>query len=469
MRAAAVVISDLHLGAPNSILNLMEWPQSEVGFCKHGEAARSVLIEGVREQLNGDDRIDRLVLNGDVIDLSHGSIKDGIRELGTFLRSFRDAFDIGECVLVIGNHDRQWWEWQCQYEGVIQHLVADQEESAESFYRRTTDTSGRSDAPVILNPLHEHVDFTLRVAYPDYQFVAGNSLIRCHHGHLFEDLYSVVYSALLQVLADYEDPDLRDRPLGNPIVGEEVKQIKKSGNHFAPVIRRTLGITSASARGDLEMLERVCAPFINLDWHLLGQNGLLRKSNEGDYLARAIFEWTSRKDPWKPDRVGQERKPMKNAYEMFLVLFGLGIADFYSAVPGGGERHPFSSGGIKNWIDKILALVAHEGPEVDRPDINDPTSMSRHRLRKLESLAPSIRRHAARFYSTIPHTYIVSHTHVPGDMIIEVPRDGAIAAMRTVNTGGWAVSAGMVPDAAFVLVEPDGHVPPPFLLQQRLA
>ena len=160
---------------------------------------------------------------------------------------------------------------------------------------------------------------------------------------------------------------------------------------------------------------------------------------------------------------------MKNAYEMFLVLFGLGIADYYSAVPGGGERHPFSSGGIKNWIDKILALVAHEGPEVDRPYINDPTSMSRHRLRKLESLAPSIRRHAARFYSTIPHTYIVSHTHVPGDMIIEVPRDGAIAAMRTVNTGGWAVSAGMVPDAAFVLVEPDGHVPPPFLLQQRLA
>ena len=474
MGAAAIVLSDLHLGAPNSVLNLTQWPHSEVDYCKHGNEARTVLIEGIDGALGVTKTIDRLVLNGDVVDLSHGEIADGIRELGTLLRLLNDAFTIKECILVFGNHDRQWWDWQCQYDGVIKHLLADEEDSAKTFYRRITDTSGRTDAEVILNPLHEQSGINMRVAYPDYEFVANGKRIRCHHGHLYELLYSIAYSALLRVLEDFEQPKRRDDEAtpGNPIKGKAVKRIEKAREQFAGPLKRTLQMTSSTQRGDLQVLEQICGAFINLDWAFLGQSGLLQKSTDGDMIGRAVFEYMERADAFAQEMNDMGEVVGDSPLQMFLTLFALGALDFMSPPPAGQSRHGFSSGGPKKLVDNLLAMFAPGGNKPPPVDWKDQPAISKYRQSRMDALIPAIHRHAARFYDPIPDAYIVGHTHVPAQANINVNGRN----MRTFNTGGWVTTPSPnsnqdtpPPDAAIVVVREDGNVDAPVLLQRRLA
>ena len=60
--SAAVILSDLHLGAPNSVLNLMKWPESEVAFCKHvGHVLAQALTLGIWAPLKVSWRCNRPV------------------------------------------------------------------------------------------------------------------------------------------------------------------------------------------------------------------------------------------------------------------------------------------------------------------------------------------------------------------------------------------------------------------------
>lgn len=164
MAVPALIISDLHLGAPHSALNLKQWNPSEVDGVLHGEAARDSLVAALKA-LAGDEDVERLILLGDVIDLSHGTFADGLRELITLLRRVRDSVPVRELVFVPGNHDRHWWDMQCQYESLIKPLLDDNEASSKTSYARTTDTAGRrGNIPVITNPLHEHTDLPITLA-----------------------------------------------------------------------------------------------------------------------------------------------------------------------------------------------------------------------------------------------------------------------------------------------------------------
>lgn len=79
MSVAAVILSDLHLGAPHSVLNLRQWEPSELDGVVHGEAAREALCDALAAATAGE-RVERLILLGDVVDLSHGTFAHGVEE-----------------------------------------------------------------------------------------------------------------------------------------------------------------------------------------------------------------------------------------------------------------------------------------------------------------------------------------------------------------------------------------------------
>ncbi len=232
------------------------------------------LANAVKREV-GNEELDCLILLGDVIDLSQGTMADGLNELVTLVRRIRDAVTVKELVLVPGNHDRHWWDLQCQYDSLIKPLLANQEAQSNTDYPRTTDTAGRRvNIPVITNPLLEHQDLPITLAYPDYEFTVGGKRIRCMHGHLFEDLYLIVADLLKGVLEDLSDIKRRD-PVQVP-TDKQRKRFDSAKASFGDSLNYTLD-PGSGAQAELELAERLSAPFVNLDWLFLGQTGLLRR------------------------------------------------------------------------------------------------------------------------------------------------------------------------------------------------
>ncbi|UCF19026.1 MAG: metallophosphoesterase [Gemmatimonadota bacterium] len=444
MSVPALILSDLHLGAPHSALNLKHWHPSEIDGIKHGEAAREVLVQTMKG-LAGGDEVERLILLGDVIDLSHGTMADGLRELITLLRRIRDAIPIQQVVLVPGNHDRHWWDMQCQFESLIKPLLDDNEAASKTYYPRTTDTAGRrGNIPVITNPLHEHQDLPITLAYPDYEFAVSGKRVRCQHGHLLEDLYLIMADLLASVLEDLSE--IRRRDPDQAPTPKQRKRFEAARDAFRESLLFTLE-SGVGAQAHLELVERLSAPFVNLDWLFLGQTGLLRREGDREAIGRALNAALSA-------AVKADRDKLVGLGE----FVGLSAMDII-AKRDDGKLHSYSNNPIKTslitpTVEKFVDSAIEENEELPLPPVDAPSS-SLSRGKTLEKMKPAIRRYLERFAIPWPDVLVVGHTHVKGAGSLKKGSH----TMRLVNTGSWTSSLHRkVPDSRVCRIGPQAGV-----------
>src|SRR5690606_13833933 len=230
---------------------------------------------------HGGERVERLILLGDVVDLSHGTFAHGVEELNSLLAQDRGVVEVSELVYVPGNHDRHWWTLQCEYDWLIRPLLEGEPGEARLDHPRTTPPEGRQDATLFRDALPDHADLMITVAYPDYAFDAGDARVHCHHGHLLRDVYALGAELLETVLEDMSDPERRNvdrqrhrtgwsRRTESEQPGDDAARaarVAAARELFADAIRITLGdgADGRTGRVGLEALEQLSAPLIDLD------------------------------------------------------------------------------------------------------------------------------------------------------------------------------------------------------------
>lgn len=425
MTIPALILSDLHLGAPQSALNLKTWNPSEVEGVVHGEAARNALVGSV-QALAGNEDVERLILLGDVIDLSHGTLADGLQELITLLRRIREAVTVGQLVLVPGNHDRHWWDLQCQYESLIRPLLDDHEAASRTFYRRTTDTAGRrGDIPVITNALHEHQDLPITLAYPDYEFTVSGKHVRCQHGHLLEDLYLMAADLLESVLADLSNVRRRD-PGQNPTPDQQ-KRFDAARASFRESLAFTLD-PDGGAQAKLELAERLSAPFMDLDWLFLGQTGLIRRVGPKAAIGRVVNAILAGVSP-------RDRDALMGLGE----FVGLSAMDIVAGRED-GEPWSYSNNAVKTnlitpFVKKFVDSTIQHNEELPLAPVDAPSS-SLNRGKTIEQTKPAIKRYLERFGVQPPDVLVLGHTHVKGGGSMKIGG----RTVTLMNTGSWVSS-----------------------------
>ena len=171
MSASVAVLSDAHLGDPNSRLEQAAMQSAVVATLQAREAATLVLL-------------------GDTLDLDFGTLVTGVegRLHGdgrlTGLRALLNAIcaktQVQEIVYVPGNHDYAIWNWEATWRNALEPLA-----------RGATLTGGVQACGVVekpflagLLPESERGRFTL--VYPDYHVKVAGRDILLTHGHYLD-------------------------------------------------------------------------------------------------------------------------------------------------------------------------------------------------------------------------------------------------------------------------------------------
>ncbi len=93
-----VVLSDLHLGDPASALECQPWDEPDLTWLRKG-----------LEEL-GSERVDYLVLAGDVLDFSVASFERSYSVARKFFTSLQRLDQVREIIYIPGNHDKDVWD-----------------------------------------------------------------------------------------------------------------------------------------------------------------------------------------------------------------------------------------------------------------------------------------------------------------------------------------------------------------------
>jgi hypothetical protein len=436
---SAIVLSDLHLGAPASVLNdgrvPFEPPGAQDGagrrVVRHGDAAREALAATLANAAAGRP-VERLVLLGDLVDLSHAAFPTAIEQLRSFLEVVRAALpELGAVVWVPGNHDRHWWALQTTHDAVAAPLLDGRLPAAAEAVRRTTPPEGRRDPPLVRAPIAEALGpAPLVVAYPDYTFRAGDRVVRCAHGHLLDDLYTLLGHLLEGAAADLADRARRRDPAPAP-TRTQARVLDAARDAFADAVRATLE-AEPGKRLDPELVERLNAPLVDLDWLLFGQTGLLRDGR----IARALLGMLARVEAGLEDETRA-----RDALRGLGQVLALALLDRIAEPPRGRTLHSYSNDPVKTGLvdpllDRLLGALLRKRAGRARirrrtgPPDDPPGSWSRGR--SVQAMLPAVRRYLDRTGDPPPDAFIFGHTHVPGRARL----DGT----EVWNTGGWVAS-----------------------------
>ncbi len=171
---ALVAISDLHLGAPSSLLSDL------------------TVQESLAEHLGKLGRIDNLLLLGDILDLTMAPRLTAWNKASAFFELlFKAANNIGNIHYIPGNHDHHVWSMLSDYITIVAPLEGTGRNSGEGGRRPLGDPMFCGE----VGPKHEtflHCLFPaairnrLHIRYPFYRFLLGNKLVIAHHGHYFD-------------------------------------------------------------------------------------------------------------------------------------------------------------------------------------------------------------------------------------------------------------------------------------------
>jgi len=192
MSIAHVVLSDLHLGARDSLLTHVH------GSGEIAEGPSEVLAafaNGMRETL-ADQRKPQLVLLGDALDLGLSPFGDVSKSFLQLLDAFypvdgADLFD-REIIYVAGNHDHHLWRI-AQDNGFLTALESGRIPGDLDAVTRIFGTPShrcRLMESLLLHRPHLH-DASVKIAYPNWGIAdpANNRAVVMHHGHYLDGMY----------------------------------------------------------------------------------------------------------------------------------------------------------------------------------------------------------------------------------------------------------------------------------------
>ena len=209
-----IVLSDVHLGAPNSILTPTgaeeaKGEQGQAGAVMGGLTdCLATLVAG-----NQSGRLPTLVASGDLLDLALSAPEHTVPVLGRLLVGLmapqRPVVD-HEAILLPGNHDHILWEYTREhwFEKHLSEVI--QGDLAVPAVRHRIgpmwlDEQPRYEAPLLSELMRDttHLrDVRLRVLYPDLALASpdGCRVVLITHGHYIESV-SKVMSGFLRALA----------------------------------------------------------------------------------------------------------------------------------------------------------------------------------------------------------------------------------------------------------------------------
>lgn len=122
-------------------------------------------------------KIDKLILLGDILDLSLSSFKEAIPQFQNFLNKLANETQLKEIVYVIGNHDHHLLLLEIEYTQIIQRLKRKQNLFFPLSY--ITEISLKDS---ILSEIFPQ-QIAGKLIYPNYSFKIKEKSFFLHHGH----------------------------------------------------------------------------------------------------------------------------------------------------------------------------------------------------------------------------------------------------------------------------------------------
>jgi hypothetical protein len=211
-----VCLSDLHLGAPNSLLSHVAPGADDVDTTEPSVVLGHVIacLDDLLARMNGPDDRPTLVLNGDVLELA---LADDDEAIGTFRQFVRVAlaeprrFD--RVVYVPGNHDHHLWETSRE-EAYARHVASRPVDaplarawhaSAVWLDEPTDDPPGGEDGAAVPrfrsslldSVVHrveglEELDVEVRYPLVGLRSPGCERVVLIHHGHFVEGVYELM-------------------------------------------------------------------------------------------------------------------------------------------------------------------------------------------------------------------------------------------------------------------------------------
>jgi hypothetical protein len=198
-----VCLSDLHLGADNSVLTAIQ-PDGIDTAPMQTDAVMSQFVACLRELMRHNESAEKpkLVLNGDILELALTDVNKAAMVFERFVELVFPAngealFD-KNIIYIPGNHDHHIWEnaRETQYVNYIQRIA-----SGEALPPPWHTTKMFQPDPVreyfLTNLLQRYPhlrDAVVNVVYPNYALVRedGQKCVVFSHGHYVESIYSLM-------------------------------------------------------------------------------------------------------------------------------------------------------------------------------------------------------------------------------------------------------------------------------------
>lgn len=191
MSIAHVVLSDIHLGARDSIMTHLECHDE---IADGPSEVMTAFANGMRETLKGVRP--QLVLLGDALDLGLSPFGDVSKSFLQLLDAFypTNAEDIfaREIIYIAGNHDHHLWRI-AQDQGFLDSVEAGEIPADLTSTSRIFGTPSRRCR--LMESLARHrphlADARVRIAYPNWGIAdkALNRAVVMHHGHYLDGMY----------------------------------------------------------------------------------------------------------------------------------------------------------------------------------------------------------------------------------------------------------------------------------------
>ncbi|MGZ7013167.1 MAG: metallophosphoesterase [Acidimicrobiales bacterium] len=404
-----VCMSDLHLGAQNSVLSAIG-PDGMTVDRTRASDVMTTLFAGLRElvaRLAPGDVRPTLVLNGDILEFALTT--DEIA-LSVFEQFIDLAFPVdGEPIFddrvlyLPGNHDHHLWETarERQYARYVSRMSSDDPLEEPWHTTPMLDPDASVEAEVLTAVVRRRArreQVSIAVVYPNLGFVdvAHNQAVVFHHGHFTEPLYRLM-SRLQHDLFPAQEP------------GPEIWDWESDNFAWIDFFWSALG-RSGVVGTDVGALYTMLQSPKALDW-LAGNLSTAVTARYGPTWARSVT------------------RPVLDRALTFAVSRAAPLERAHIVEPL-SER---AERGLRAYLGgPLLRQLAGEDPERDRPDATPAGG------REL--------------------TVVFGHTPKPFERIFtDVP--GWTNPVRVLNTGGWVVDTidpVEVQGSAFVLVAQDG-------------
>ncbi len=214
-----VCLSDMHLGADNSILTAIK-PGSIETDTSRPSAVMSQLALCLRELIARNEGAEKptLILNGDILEMALTDVNKAAMVFERFIELVfppdGEALFKKDILYFPGNHDHHIWE-SARETGYLSYIRGLQPGAAIDPPNHTTKMF-RPDfvlEPFLTSLLHVYPhlqDATVNIAYPNYALLSqnGQKCVIFSHGHYVESIYSLMTSLNTMVFPDRKRPTI---------------------------------------------------------------------------------------------------------------------------------------------------------------------------------------------------------------------------------------------------------------------